>query len=75
MKSMLVGEHDYADELLITELDTLNVVLRKIDDDPRIMALWDIYLEKSQPFSIASDTKKWEEIKSWLNENQRAKYW
>lgn len=36
VKSMSVGDTDYSDELSIGDPETLGIVLRKIDDDPRI---------------------------------------
>ena len=74
-EAMTVGDTDYSDELSIADPETLGTLLRKIDDDPKILATWNLYLEKDQPFTIASNVEKWEEIKDWLRENQRSKHW
>lgn len=75
VKSMTIGDTDYSDELSIADPETLGTLLRKIDDDPKILATWNLYLEKDQPSTIASTVEKWEEIKDWLRDNQRSKHW
>ena len=75
VKSTAYGENRYSDELSIHDIDTLAIVLRKIEDNPKILATWDLYLEMNQPFTFASNTEKWQEIREWISKNHRPRYW